>query len=325
MMAAAAQKPKIVDTHHHFYAPEYLKSWHAWEDKRNIAHSPAVAAWSPARTIEEMDKNGVGTSVLSLPSTPGTWFDAGPEEATRIARICNDFGAEMAQSHPGRFGLFAALPMLDIDATLKEIEYALDVLKADGVGLQTHYGDTWPGDAIYKPVFEELNRRKAVVYFHPLTTSCCARHAAATGLFPAVIEVPHDTTRAVTSLLLSGALARYRDIRWLFSHGGGTIPMLAGRIGYFCGLRKDVANFAPEGIENEFRRLHYDTANAANAASMAALLTITSAAHVVFGTDYPYVPTAPQLAALDKLGLTGEQVQGIKGGNAMRLMPRLAA
>ena len=313
----------IIDTHHHFYAPEYLKAWNDWEDKRNIPHAPAVANWTPARTVEEMDKNGVRTSILSLPSTPGTWFDASAEEATRIARACTEFGAEMSGNFPGRFGLFAPLPMLDIDATLKELEYALDVLKADGVGLQTHYGDNWPGDPVYKPVFEELNRRKAVVYFHPLTTSCCARHAAAVGVFPAVLEVPHDTTRAVTSLLLSGALARYRDIRWLFSHAGGTIPMLVGRIRHFCGMRKDVAEFAPDGIEKEFSRLYYDTANATHPAPMAALLVIASVTQVVFGTDYPYVTTEPQLAALDKLGLAAEQVQAIQGGNAMRLIPRL--
>ena len=311
----------MIDTHHHFYAPAYLKAWVDWEDKRKIAHSPATANWSTARTVEEMDRNGVGTSILSLPSTPGTWFDAGPQEATRMARVCNEFGAEMSRNYPGRFGLFATLPMLDIDATLKELEYAFDVLDADGVGLQTNYGDKWPGDPMYKPVFEELNRRKTVVYFHPLAASCCARHAV--GTIPAVIEVPHDTTRAVTSLLVSGTLARYRDIRWLFSHAGGTIPMLAGRIDYFCGMRKDAAQFAPNGIENEFRRLYYDTANATHPASMAALLALVSASQVVFGTDYPYVATGPQVAALGKLGLASDQLQAIKSGNAMSLVPRL--
>ena len=316
-----AAGPKMIDTHHHFYAPAYLKAWFDWEDKRKIAHLPAAANWSPAGTVEEMDRNGVGTSILSLPSTPGTWFDAGPQEATRMARVCNEFGAEMSRNYPGRFGLFATLPMLDIDATLKELDYAFDVLEADGVGLQTNYGDKWPGDPMYKPVFEELNRRKTVVYFHPLAASCCARHAV--GTIPAVIEVPHDTTRAVTSLLVSGTLARYRDIRWLFSHAGGTIPMLAGRIDYFCGMRKDAAQFAPNGIENEFRRLYYDTANATHPASMAALLALVSESQVVFGTDYPYVATGPQVAALGKLGLASDQLQAIKSGNAMSLVPRL--
>ena len=176
--------------------------------------------------------------------------------AATMARTCNDYGAEMVRDYKGRFGLFATLSMLDIDATLKEIEYVFDTLKADGVGLQTNYGDKWLGHEFYKPVFEELNRRKAVVYVHPLVAACCGRLSV--GAFPAVIEVPHDTTRTVTSLLLSGTFARLRDIKWLFSHAGGTVPMLAGRIDAFYGQRARAADsFAPDGIEAELRRLLY--------------------------------------------------------------------
>src|ERR1700677_3710747 len=159
--------------------------------------------------------------------------------------------------------------MLDIDATLKEIEYAFDALKADGVGLQSNYGDKWLGDPAYQPILEELNRRKAVVYVHPLVASCCGRLGV--GAFPAVIEVPHDTTRTVVSLLLSGTLAKLRDIKWLFSHAGGTIPMLAGRIDAFYQRAATAGGFAPDGVMAEFRRLHYDTANATSLPSMAAL------------------------------------------------------
>jgi predicted TIM-barrel fold metal-dependent hydrolase len=270
-----------------------------------------------------MDRNGVRAAVLSLPSTPGLWFNQGNEAAVRMARTCNEFGAGIVRDHPQRFGLFATLPMVDVDATMKELEYALDTLKADGVGLQTNYGDKWPGDPMFRPVFEELNRRKAVVYFHPLAAACCGNLSV--GIFPAVIEVPHDTTRAVLSLLLSGSLARYRDIKWLFSHAGGTVPMLAGRIEYFTGMRKDRPEFAPEGVENELKRLHYDTANATHPASMAALLKLVPAAQVVFGTDYPYVLTGPQDGALQKLGLAAAELDAIESANALRLVPRLKA
>jgi predicted TIM-barrel fold metal-dependent hydrolase len=228
----------------------------------------------------------------------------------------------MARDFPGRFGLFATLPMLEIASTLKELEFAFDTLKADGVGLQTNYGDKWPGNALYQPVWEELNRRKAVVYFHPLVASCCFNLTV--GTFPAVLEVPHDTTRAVTSLLLGGTFARYRDIRWIFSHAGGTIPMLAGRITYSHGRAPTAAQFAPEGIEAELRRLHYDTANATHPASMAALLKLVPDTQVVFGTDYPYVSIGTQAQALETLGLSMSQVRAIDSGNAVRLVPRLA-
>jgi len=138
-----------------------------WEDERKIPHLGVQLAWSRDQDIEAMDNNGVTTSILSLASTPGTWFDAGAQAAHDMARLCCDFAAEMVRDKPGRYGLFAPLSMLDIDATLKEIEYAFDTLKADGVNLQTNYGDKWLGDPTYRSVFEELNRRKAVVYVRP--------------------------------------------------------------------------------------------------------------------------------------------------------------
>lgn len=320
-MGLSGAAPRLIDTHHHFYPPEYQKAWIGWEDARKLPHSPQQVGWSVEKALAEMDKAGVRTGILSLASTPGVWFDKGAAQAARMARLCNEFGAKMVRDHPGRFGLFATLPMLDVEASLKEIAYALDALKADGFGLQTNYGDKWPGDAAYKPVFEELNRRKAVVYFHPLVASCCGRLSV--GTFPAVIEVPHDTTRAVASLLLSGTLARNRDIKWLFSHAGGTVPMLAGRMDYFFKFRPDAKSIAPDGYEAEFQRLYYDTANATHPASMAALLKLIPESQVVFGTDYPYVPINTQAAAIRRLGLTEAATQAIESGNAMNLVPRV--
>jgi predicted TIM-barrel fold metal-dependent hydrolase len=321
--APARPGARVIDTHHHFYAPPYQKAWLDWEEKRHIPHFPQQVGWSVAKAVEDMDKAGVRTGILSLASTPGVWFDLAVPEVARMARLCNDFGAQMVREHPGRFGLFATLPMIDVDSSLKEIDYALGTLKADGFGLQTNYGDKWPGDPAYRPIFEELNRRKAVVYFHPLVAACCGRLSV--GTFPAVIEVPHDTTRAVASLLLSGTFARYRDIKWLFSHAGGTVPMLAGRMKYFFDFRKDRPQFAPNGIEAEFQRLYYDTANATHPASMAALLKLVPETQVTYGSDYPYVPMDAQVQAIRNLGLTASQVGAIETGNAMRLIPRLRA
>ena len=210
--------------------------------------------------------------------------------------------------------------MLDVDTTLKEIEYVFDTLKADGVGLQTNYGDKWLGHAMYKPIFDELNRRKAVVYVHPLVAACCGNLSV--GTFPAVIEVPHDTTRTVTSLLLSGGFARWRDIKWLFSHAGGTIPMMAGRINAFYSARPNLKEFAPEGIEGELRRLHYDTANATFPPNMAALLKLVPVSQVTYGTDYPYFGMG-QMTNLKNTGLSDADLNAIGSGNAIRLLPRL--
>ncbi|MGH7113523.1 MAG: amidohydrolase family protein, partial [Stellaceae bacterium] len=205
----------------------------------------------------------------------------------------------------------------------KETEYAFDTLNADGINLSTSFGDRWPGDPLYKPVFEELNRRKAVVFLHPYAPFCCAGINDAT---PAgVLENPYDTGRAITSLLFSGTLARLRDIRWLFCHGGGVMPMLAGRVEYFAGQRKDLKEIAPQGVLAELQRLHYDTANAAWPISLTALLKMVAPSQVLFGTDFPYVPTAIQSAALARGGLSGDALTAIRSGNAARLIPRLGA
>ena len=319
--AVAADGSKLIDTHHHFYPPTYQKAWADWEDQRKIRHLGVQSAWSRDHDIEAMDKSGVTTSILSLASTPGTWFDGGAQAAHDIARMCCDFAAKMVREKPGRYGLFAPLSMLDVDATLKEIEYALDTLKADGVNLQTNYGDKWLGDAAYQPVFEELNRRKAVVYVHPLVASCCGRLNI--GAFPAVIEVPHDTTRTIVSLLVSGTFARTRDIKWLFSHAGGTIPMLAGRIESFFDRAGNRDRFAPDGIEAEFRRLFYDTANATHPASMAALTSLIPMSQITYGSDYPYYPL-DQIENLRRT-LSPQDLAAVSNGNAVRLLPRLSA
>ena len=322
--AASAPAPaKLIDTHHHFYPPAYQKAWVDWEDARKIPHFGTQLAWSKENDLEAMDKNSVTTSVLSLASTPGVWFDAGAEKAHDMARLCCDYAAEMVRDRPGRYALFAPLSMLDTDATLKEIEYAFDTLKADGINLQTNYGDKWLGDPLYQPVLAELNRRKAAIFVHPLVANCCGRLSV--GAFPAVIEVPHDTTRTVVSLLLHGRFAQYRDLKWIFSHGGGTIPFLAGRIEAFYDQKGRGPNgFAPDGIEAEFRRLYYDTANATHPAAMAALTKLVPAAQITYGTDYPYFPL-DQFANLQKLGLAPADLEAIAAGNAARLLPRLSA
>jgi 6-methylsalicylate decarboxylase len=323
---AQAAAAKLVDTHHHFYPPTYQKAWADWEDQRKIPHFGVQLAWAKENDLEAMDKNGITTAALSLASTPGVWFDAGAEKAHDMARLCCDFAADMVRDKPGRYALFAPLSMLEVDATLKEIEYVFDTLKADGINLQTNYGDKWLGDPAYKPILEELNRRKAVVYVHPLVASCCGRLSV--GAFPAVIEVPHDTTRTITSLLLSGTFARLRDIKWLFSHAGGTIPFLAGRIEAFYDQRARGAapaeSFAPNGIEAEFRRLSYDTANATHPAAMAALMKLVPVSQITYGTDYPYFPLN-QIDNLRQLGMPPSDLEAISSGNAARLLPRLSA
>jgi 6-methylsalicylate decarboxylase len=319
---ASAAARRRVDVHHHFFPPDYLGPLADWGKRAGLGGlRPVQRDWSVEGDLAEMDRTGTETAVLSI-STPGVWF--GDAEAARhMARLCNDYASDMVRSHRSRYGLFAAMPMPDVDGTLAEIAYALDTLKADGIGLMTSYGDVWPGDKRFAPVFEELNRRKALAYFHPLAPNCCGHLIP--GVPAAMLEYPQDTARAVVSLLFGGVFARHPDIRFLFSHAGASIPVLAGRIVNASRGRPDLAEVAPDGIRAALRKLHYDIANSAFAPTMAALLSLVPATQVLFGSDYPYYTIADNLAAFDALRLSPAQRHAIERGNAERLMPRLRA
>jgi 6-methylsalicylate decarboxylase len=313
-----AKKPHRIDVHHHFYPPDFIAEF----EKAGERVAGVGKSWTVARTLEQMDRGGVATAILSIPNRHPKAIDA--ERQRQITRAVNDYAVQTIKDHRGRFGLFAFLPLPDVDGALKEIEYALDVIKADGIGLFTSYDDKWLGDKAFKPVLEELNRRKAIAYVHPLAPQCCGRLIDIVP--PSLAEYPQDTNRTVLSLLLSGSLTSFPDIRWIFSHAGGGIPLLAGRVASLLkSLYKDVSSRFPNGIETEFQRLHYDTANAGYAINMSALLKLVPLTQVVFGTDYPYVSVTENVADLSKAGLSEAELKAIETDNAVRLIPRLKA
>ncbi len=309
--------PYRVDIHHHFAPPAWIA-----EVKGRPLLQAANTTWTPAQSIDDMDRGGVATAVISI-TNPGLWF--GDAAATqRVARACNDYGARLVQDHPRRFGLFAAMPLPNVDATLREIEYAYDTLKADGVGLFTSYGDTWLGHPTYRPVMEELNRRKAVVHVHPTAANCCRNLDYAPGIGPGSIEYGTDTTRAVIGVAFSGDAARFPDIRFIWSHAGGSVPFLAGRIDRASRSAKDRL---PNGFLAAAAAFSYDLAGATNEGAIASLLRLVTPSRVLFGTDFPpggtSVDVARELAALNMF--TADDLRLIERDNALRLLPRLRA
>lgn len=318
-----AQQParRMIDVHHHFFPPEYRDALVAFAQSHpGNGVPPFVRTWTPARTLEVMDQGGVGTAILSIATIPANWFNGTDPQKRRWARLCNDYVAELAREHPGRFGFFAAMPMPDVEGTLAEIAYAFDTLHADGVGFMTSFGDRWPGEAAFRPVWEELNRRKAIAYFHPANPDCCAAlHDDAPS---SLLEYPYDTGRAVVSLLFSGTFSAFPDVKWMFCHAGGPIPVLAGRINALEKFQGDSKKL-PNGIDYELKRLYYDTANSAYTGTMAALLDYVPISQVVFGTDFPYVSVEDNVAGIHHCGLSAAQLGAIAQANILRLLPRL--
>jgi len=314
----ATTKPHRIDVHHHMFPPFVQERW----KKDNIRTVPVAMRWTLEATLEEMDKGGVATAILSLASGGLNLPRLSIDENRAMTRMVNDYAAKMRGDHPRRFGLFAHVPMPDVDGTLKEIAYALDDLKADGIGLSTSYGNQFLGDPDFKPVMDELQRRRTIVYVHPGRPDCCdALTPQVPGSFT---EYPQDTNRTVMSLLFSGTFTRTRDVRWIFSHGGAAVPLLAGRVNSLAKIQlKNQARVLPDGIDFELKRLYYETANAAYAPNIAALLKFAPISQVLFGTDYPYVSVVENANDLMNAGLPAADLKAIETENALRLLPRL--
>ena len=285
------------------------------------AGSTGIAQWTPQRSLEQLDKNGIQTAMLSI-SQPGLKFD--DIEGTRsMLRYTNEYGACLVRDHKGRFGLMATLPLADIDGSLREMEYALDTLKADGINLLTSYGNRYPGNPHFDPVFEELNRRKATVFFHPNMPACCV------GILPDVpgptIEYQFNTARAVTNLLYTGTLTRFPDIKYIFCHSGGALIPQVGRVVRHATESKKIAAKLPNGPWAEIKKLYFDTAQASDPWNFGASRTFMPITQLLLGSDYPFIQVSDTVNALLELGMSEAELRAVTRDNALRLFPRLQA
>ena len=315
-LTVAATNGQRIDVHHHFLPPEYLKAAPASADVQR------AVGWTPEKTLTEMDENGVAIAMLSFP-TPEFWYE-GQEPGRRLARLCNDYCADLMRRHPRRFGLFAGVPPLpDTDGVLQEITYAYDTLKADGVTVMTSYDGRYLGDASFTPVWAELNRRAAVIFVHPAVPACCS--AVSDGApNPAYAEFPFDTARTVLSLWIAEAATKWPRIRFIFSHGGGALPMIADRIDQFGRPAGSGAPLVHDGAAF-FRMLYFDTANAASPPALSATRALASPQHVLFGTDYPFIPTRRILDGFALAAMSTSERRAIERDNALTLFPQLRA
>lgn len=327
--AQTAAKPWIINVHHHLISPGYLKFLN--EVAEPGGEQPVR---SPTQVIEEMDEAGIDVGLCSI-VPPGIW--AGDLEATRrLARDCNEYAGRMVSDYPGRFGIFTVLPLPDIDGSLREIEYGFDTLNADGVYMYTNwggqflFGDKYLGDPALAPIYEELQRRKAVVFTHPRDSVCC--RGIIPGVRGATIEYPMDTTRTIMSLLASGTAATYPDVKFIFSHAGGATPSLVGRI-----AGEGTVNLQDGGVMKAgspppsdrlklLQKFYYDTAGSANPATLGALRLMVPVSQILFGNDYPFGAAGDQHRLLVESGVFNEEeLRAIDVGNIGALLPKYKA
>jgi predicted TIM-barrel fold metal-dependent hydrolase len=317
-----AIEPKVtrrIDVHAHYLPPGYRET--AMAALKDVPDGmPRMPDWQPETTVAMMDRQEIATAMLSV-SSPGVHF-GNDEAARRMARSVNEYAARTVQDHRGRFGTFASLPLPDIDAALEEVRYALEVLKVNGFVMLTNYGGVYLGDVKFNQVFDELNRRSAIIFVHP-TSPPCWEHIAL-GFPRPMIEFPFDTTRAVTNLVISGTLERCPNLRIIVPHAGGTLPFLARRIEGMVSRLSLTREPRPSGsFLAQLQRLFYDTAGSSGDNSIASLLTLVDSSHMLYGSDYPFTPEAVIETMIKELNstrlLTAQDRQAMEHGNAMKL------
>ena len=309
---ANGAKAARIDLHYHMTPPALIQALGA----ETLAN--AASNWTLEQRLADMDRSGVAAAMCSIAPQGDPFADS--SKAVRLTRECNEYFARVAMDHPRRFGVFASLPLPDVDAALAETAYAFDTLKADGIALFTVYGDKWLGDKAFDPIFEELNRRRAVLFTHPNTAKCCRNLLPNIG--DGTIEWGTDTTRAITNVLFSGTSTRYPNVRITFSHGGGTMPYLVERFEALAKTPMFAAQF-PQGFAAAAGKFYYDTAWTTNPEAMSALSKLVPISQIVFGTDFPYLTASDQIEGLKECGaFRAADLKKIESQNALALVPR---
>jgi 6-methylsalicylate decarboxylase len=327
--------PYRIDVHHH-YVTSGLVEQLAQVGVQQVGGAP-LPAWTLDDSLAMMDRHEIAAAVLSVP-VPLQFGDAAVNR--RMARSLNEFGAHCVARAPDRFGLLAALPLPDVEGALDEIAYAFDTLGADGIALLSNHAGIYLGDPCFDPVFEELDRRDAVVHVHPTVDP----HAAAPveGLEPSVLEFIFDTTRAVANLVISGALARYPRVRLILAHAGGVVPYVRDRILDRRPIVRRVAAGPPPSQEEmvglmktglretrrRLRDLYYDTALSTDEIVLRSVADLSAVSHVLLGTDFPFAQDIGASLSIEGLesysGFDRDDRHAIERGNAAALFPRLA-
>jgi predicted TIM-barrel fold metal-dependent hydrolase len=320
-----------IDVHQHFASPTY-QALLATQPQGSIGLqvSNTFRDYTPARNIEQMDQGGVATAMLS-PTAPAAWL-GNVEQAKRVARELNEWAtAKMVGDYKGRFGLFAVLPMPDVDGCLQEIAYAYDTLKVAGVSFLTSYDNRWLGDKTFDPIFDELNRRNAIVYTHPLEASCCrnplvnTREGAGGNVSAQTLEYPTDTTRALMNIVASNTATRCPNVKFIFSHAGGTIVSIAQR---FLGAQVTQESLGrPTEVNSRLhhvRRFYYDTAGSANPIQLQSLKLLVPVTQIVLGTDFPFGNVPTTVTGVQASGFSDGELQGILRDHALKFLPQFS-
>lgn len=285
----------LVDVHAHFLTDDYTAAARA-AGHETPDGMPQWPSWTLDQQLADMDRRGIRKAMLSV-SSPGVHF-GDDRAAGDLARAVNDDAARMARRHPERLGFFAALPLPDVDGSIREARRALDTLGARGVVMESNAHGQYLGDPALEQLWADLDERNAVVFLHP--TSPIGWERTALGRPRPMLEFLFDTTRTVVDLAFTGVLDRHPNLRVIVPHSGATLPLLSQRIEMFqelFGADRDAMPWS-----EAMRRLWFDTAGTPFPIAIPLLTQLAGTDHILYGSDSCWTPPLgvdAQIASID--------------------------
>ena len=279
-MTPASRAAFDADVHTHYLTQRYVEEGKA----AGIVHPdgmPGWPTWTPENHLALMDRCGIRRAFLSI-SSPGVHF-GDDSAAARLAEHVNDAGIQLMQRWPERFGHFAVLPLPAVGASVAEACRCLDEHGSGGVAVLTNAGGRYLGHSDNDPLWQELDARGALVFVHP--TSPPGVDAVALGRPHPMMEFIFETARAAADLILSGKLEAFPRIRWIFSHGGGALPLLADRIELFRTTVLGDRDPAHSAVQRQLREVWFDFAGTPFPHQIPAAVEAFGDGHLLYGSD----------------------------------------
>lgn len=314
---------RMIDAFAHFYPPAYMERLFALNAALPVFVQRIPAFESESFRIEELDRNEIEIQVVAL-GTPAfdDVFDASQKTAAwELARIGNDGIAELVARHPKRFSGAATLPLVDVNAledSLQELERAVTTLNLRALQLYTRIGNVGVDDPRLNPLWEMIAAHDVTVLLHP--TGGMDNPLAHDYLLWLTFGWTYDTSLVMLRLVYGGLFQRFPNLKLLTHHLGAFIPLMAARVqGVHFTVERTSGIHLDEPMLDSLRRFYGDTAVNGYAPALNAGLGFFGADHVVFGTDYPYVPIPPQRNAVKNWELDADAKYKIEQGNARRL------
>ena len=317
----------MIDVHCHYYPERYteLITRLSGRNQPRFPHPTTDAPDQIAARLELMDEAGVHRQVL-CPSSSYPYFP-NEVEALEAARLCNDTFAELTHRHPDRFAAYVSLPLPHIDASLRELERGLDQLGMVGATMSLAVRDRSTAEAEFEPIYVELNRRAAVLFYHPAFTGLRAPFINDYKLGTAAGASIEDSVM-VLHLIVRTIPFRFPHVKYVIPHFGGLIPMQLQRLDNQ--LPSEHPNL-PEKPSETARRLYYDTVGHGSQAALRCAWQAFGPHHLVTGSDYPflmdYESYAETFAYISRSDLPPEDVDQIMHRSACALLagPALAS